>query len=484
MMTDAETVARPTVGELLEELSALRRQVEDLEQEKQDLELMLEMTTDHSDTVEEELYNKAEDALRESERKLRLIVEATPVPVFITRESDSEILYVNAMAGPLIGIPNDELLGRRAVDFYTRPEERAHLIEAVSRNQIVDHFEMQITTASGSRLWAELSVRRLQFNDFPALLIAMHDITERKKAAEELKAAVDNLTEMNAASSRFVPREFLRFFEKESIADIKLGDHVSKEMTVMFSDVRSFTTISEGMTPQENFDFVNAYLKRVSPVVRDHHGFIVKYLGDGMMAVFPEQADHAVRAGIEKLERVNEYNREREQQQRDPITVGIGINTGHMMVGMVGEASRIQGDAFSDHVNLTSRVEGLTKFYGVSLIVTSDTHRQLGDTGQYHIRFLDKVQVKGKTEALDLYEIYDADRSEQLELKRQTQQDYAEALELYYQQQFADAQRKLFQVLQKNPADKVAWHHLINATQAMEKGISEGWSGVTVMTEK
>jgi len=442
------------------------------------------MTTDHSDTVEEELYNKAEDALCESERKLRLIIEATPVPIFITRESDSEILYVNAMAGPLIGIPNDELLGRRAVEFYSRPEERTLLIEALSKNEIVDHFEMQLTTARGSQLWAELSVRRLRFNDAPGLLIAMHDITERKKAAEELKAAVDNLTEMNAASSRFVPREFLRFFEKETIADIKLGDHVSKEMTVMFSDVRSFTSISEGMTPQENFDFVNAYLKRVSPVVRDHQGFIVKYLGDGIMAVFPEKADHAVEAAIEKLEQVNEYNREREKQQRDPIAIGIGVNTGHMMVGMVGEASRIQGDAFSDHVNLTSRVEGLTKFYGVSLIITSETYRQLADPGKYRIRFLDKVQVKGKTEALDLYEIYDADLSEQLELKQHTQQDYNEALELYYQQQFADTQRKLFQVLQKNPADKVAWHHLINATQAMEQGISKGWSGVTVMTEK
>lgn len=201
-MTVSDTVAQPTVGESLEELSALRLQVEELAQEKQDLELMLEMTTDHSDTVEEELYNKAEDTLRESERKLRLIVEATPVPVFITRESDSEILYVNAMAGPLIGIPSDELLGRRAVEFYSQPEERTHLIETLSENEIVDHFEMQLTTARGSQLWAELSVRRLQFNDAPGLLIAMHDITERKKAAEELKAAVDNLTEMNAASCR------------------------------------------------------------------------------------------------------------------------------------------------------------------------------------------------------------------------------------------------------------------------------------------
>ena len=116
----------------------------------------------------------------------------------------------------------------------------------------------------------------------------------------------------------------------------------------MFSDLRSFTTISEEMTPQENFNFVNAYLGRVSPVVRDFNGFIVKYLGDGIMAIFPECADDGVQAGIEKLDRVNLYNEERIKEGRLPIKIGIGVNTGHMMVGMVGEKGRMQGDAFSD----------------------------------------------------------------------------------------------------------------------------------------
>ena len=292
------------------------------------------------------------------------------------------------------------------------------------------------------------------------------------------------LAKMNSASSRFVPAEFLEFLQKESIVDISLGDHVSKEMTVMFSDLRSFTTISEHMTPQENFDFVNAYLGRVSPVIREHRGFIVKYLGDGMMAVFPERADDALQAGIEKLNQVKEYNAYRQTRTRLPIQVGIGVHTGHMMVGMVGEARRMQGDAFSDHVNLTARLEGLTKFYGVSFVITAETYQCLSNPERYHIRFLDKVRVKGREEAVFLYEVFEADPPDIREVKQETKDDFSVALSLYYNQQFAEAQALLFSVLQRNPKDKVAWHHLVNATRLLEDGISENWTGVTVMTKK
>ncbi|MBM3242166.1 adenylate/guanylate cyclase domain-containing protein [Candidatus Poribacteria bacterium] len=274
------------------------------------------------------------------------------------------------------------------------------------------------------------------------------------------------------------------FLHKGSIVDINLGDQISKEMTVMFSDLRGFTTISETMTPQENFDFVNSYLKRVSPVIREHQGFIVKYLGDGIMSVFPERADDALQAAIETLNRVAEYNAYRETRGRLPLQVGIGVHTGYMMVGIVGEAHRMQGDAFSDDVNLTSRLEGLTKFYQVSCIITAETYQRLANPGEYNIRFLDRVRVKGKNEAVELYEVFDADSPDLRALKRETQDDLAEAQRLYYAQQFDAAQVQLFKVLQRSPKDKVAWHYLGQATRCLEAGVEENWAGVTVMTEK
>ncbi len=167
-----------------------------------------------------------------------------------------------------------------------------------------------------------------------------------------------------------------------------------------------------------------------------------------------------------------------------PIKLGIGLNTGRIMVGMVGESSRLQGDAFSDHVNLTARLEGLTKFYSVSLIISAATRDHLEDVSKYHIRFLDKVQVKGKTKALDLYEVYDADLDDVLASKQATQQEYEEAMDCYYARDFKQAQTKLFRVLQANPQDKVAWRHLMTTTECIESGVPDGWSGVTIMTQK
>ncbi len=155
-----------------------------------------------------------------------------------------------------------------------------------------------------------------------------------------------------------------------------------------------------------------------------------------------------------------------------------------MMVGMVGEANRIQGDAFSDDVNLTSRLEGLTKFYQISCIITAETYQRLSNPGEYNIRFLDRVRMLGKNEAVELYEVFDADSPDLQALKQETQDDLAEAQRLYYAQQFAEAQVQLFKVLQRNPKDKVAWHYLGQATRSLEEGVEENWTGVTVMTEK
>ncbi|MGH8611244.1 MAG: adenylate/guanylate cyclase domain-containing protein, partial [Gammaproteobacteria bacterium] len=204
----------------------------------------------------------------------------------------------------------------------------------------------------------------------------------------------------------------------------------------------------------------------------------------GIMAIFPRSADDGVQAGIEKLNQVNEYNAYRKTKRRFPIQIGIGVNTGHMMVGMVGERHRMQGDAFSDHVNLTSRLEGLTKHYSISCIISAATKERLADPGRYDIRFLDKVQVKGKYKPLDLYEVYSADPPEFRSLKQETQDEYEQALAHFYARKFAAAQSMLFRVLQKNPRDKVAWHHLMKTTECLDNGVPENWTGVTVMATK
>ncbi|KOP28361.1 diguanylate cyclase [Hapalosiphon sp. MRB220] len=302
--------------------------------------------------------------------------------------------------------------------------------------------------------------------------------------AGQLKKSFETLESQNNAIVRFFPHEYLKFLQKKSVVNVQLGDHVSKEMAVMFSDIRSFTTISESMTPQENFDFVNAYLRRVSPEIRNHNGMIVKYLGDGMMAIFPHSADDAVQAGITKLRRVHEYNQERANKGYPPLQVGIGIHVGHMMVGMVGEENRMQGDAFSDNVNLTARLEGLTKFYGVSMLISEQVLEKLSDPSQYQIRFLDRAIVKGRKEAIAVYEVMDGETEEVKALKFQTQSDFEQGIEYYRRRQFAEAQRYFEQVLAVNLSDKTAALYLERVNQLMERGAPENWNGVWAFSEK
>jgi two-component system sensor histidine kinase ChiS len=173
------------------------------------------------------------------------------------------------------------------------------------------------------------------------------------------------LSKINIAYGRFVPHEFLKFLERESIVDVQLGDQVQKEMTVLFADIRSFTSLSERMSPKENFDFLNAYLSRVSPVIRNHNGFIDKYIGDAVMALFPQTADDAVQAAIEMQKQVSLYNSYRQENGYDPIAIGIGLHSGTLMLGTVGESQRMESTVIADAVNLASRLEGLTKVYGV-----------------------------------------------------------------------------------------------------------------------
>ena len=286
------------------------------------------------------------------------------------------------------------------------------------------------------------------------------------------------------AAERFVPDQYLDFLEKPSLIDVKLGDHVSAEMAVMFSDIRGFTTRSEEMSPQENFDFVNTYLQMVSPIIQRYDGFIVKFLGDGMMAIFPYAVDDAVRAGIEKQRQVEAFNAELRRKGLPPIQVGIGIHTGHMMVGMIGEEMRMQGDAFSDTVNLTSRLESLTKFYGISMVISEETLLRLQKPVRYQMRYLGKMQVKGREHPISLYEVYDG-APESIRLHReQTKTDFERGLKLYTTGKFADAVACFEAVLQRDPDDKTAALYMEHATAMRNQPLPEDWDGVEVMTSK
>jgi two-component system sensor histidine kinase ChiS len=289
---------------------------------------------------------------------------------------------------------------------------------------------------------------------------------------------------MNEAYYRFVPRQFLEFLGKESILDVRLGDQVQKEMSVLFTDIRDFTAMSEDMTPKENFDFLNEYLSSMEPVISRNHGFIDKYIGDSIMALFVGNVENAIDAAIEMRSSLADFNLQRKLENKTPTNSGIGIHTGNLMLGVVGGHGRMDGTVVSDAVNLASRIEGLTKMYGTSIIISQDTLIKLQDPSRYNYRFLDVVKVKGKKEAAYIFEILDGEPEDIKQLKILTKPDFGRALQLYKSKDFDNA-LDLFKKVQKiNPYDRATQLYIIRCKNILEFGIPEDWDGVETIRDK
>jgi predicted ATPase/class 3 adenylate cyclase len=282
------------------------------------------------------------------------------------------------------------------------------------------------------------------------------------------------------AYGRFVPHELCAQLGRRSMVDVGLGDQVAREMTVLFSDIRSFTELAERMTPEECFGFVNEYLGRAGPVIRRHGGFIDKYIGDAIMALFPGSADDAVRAAGGLLHELSAFNDDRRERGLPSITIGVGLNTGRVMLGTVGEAGRMDGTVIGDAVNLASRIEGLTKHYGASLLIAGETFDRLTDK-TILARPVGRVQVKGKDAPVVLHEVFAADPPALRESKRATLGAFEEGLALYAAGAFAAAAARFRTCA---PDDRPAALYAERCAGLQQTGAPEGWSGVTRFEEK
>jgi two-component system sensor histidine kinase ChiS len=263
------------------------------------------------------------------------------------------------------------------------------------------------------------------------------------------------LAKINVAYSRFVPRQFLTFLAKDSIVDVTLGDGAQHTMTVLFADIRSFTSRSEQMTPRQSFDFINAYLRAVGPTIRDHGGFIDKYIGDAIMALFPRGPEDAVRALCAIRSKVRALNEDLRQRGMRPIQIGVGVHTGPLMLGVIGEEQRLEGTVIGDAVNLASRLESLTKQYGVTALVSGSTLSQLSARESFAHRYLGKVRVKGKQNSIDVFEVFEGDPDELRSRKARTKAQLDEAIRRYHLKDFTTASELLDSLSQISPDDRV-----------------------------
>ncbi|TGM89984.1 7TM diverse intracellular signaling domain-containing protein [Leptospira licerasiae] len=294
------------------------------------------------------------------------------------------------------------------------------------------------------------------------LSIALADrINIMKKEKEEAQAKTLEMQKILTESyARFVPKDFLANLGKDSILDVRLGDQIQKEMAVLFSDIRSFTTLSEQMTPAENFNFINSYLSRMSPIIQRHNGFIDKFIGDAIMALFQRNVIDAVSAGVEMQRYLKEYNEHRHRQGYIPIQIGVGIHSGSLMLGTIGAEERLEGTVISDTVNLASRIESLTKVYGSRIAVSESTIEEVKKDGKFHFRFLDRVKVKGKQRPVSVYEVFDGDEPQYQDLKLKTKESYEKGVKAFYSNSFEDAKQQFENVISIFPDDKATQLYL------------------------
>jgi len=225
----------------------------------------------------------------------------------------------------------------------------------------------------------------------------------------KLQVSRNELVGTNKAYSRFVPHNVLKLISPNGIKNISLGDCIEKEMTILFCDIRGFTRLSESMSPNDSFKFINQYLKLMVPVINQHGGTIDKYMGDGIMALFPNSADDALNAAVGMLQSLDKYNKKLIEKNLPAVEIGLGLHTGEMMLGTVGTNSRMDVTVVSDTVNAAARIEALTKTFNCPILVSEETRLRLKDFDKQNLRFIATCFVQGKSRPMTIYEVFSQD---------------------------------------------------------------------------
>ncbi|MDX1957074.1 MAG: adenylate/guanylate cyclase domain-containing protein [Leptospiraceae bacterium] len=288
-----------------------------------------------------------------------------------------------------------------------------------------------------------------------------------KLMVDNINNSITEIESQKTAFYRFVPERFLGILNIDSATKIHLGDKIIDEMTVLFSDIRSFTSISENLPADEVYDFLNRYFQVVTPVISANGGFVDKYMGDGIMAIFSRpknnnesSADLSVKTSIRLMKELNQYNAERLKQGQTIIKIGIGLNTGQLILGTVGTEDRLSTTVVGNTVNLASRLEGLTSHYRCDIIVSSHTIAKLEDPASLRYREIDTIIAKGMTHPCEIYEVFNHLPFEEIQKRNYSMKPFMEGLLAYKLGEFKEAKEKFSEVVKISELDSVAVNYL------------------------
>lgn len=391
---------------------------------------------------------------------------------------ESVVMYVARSKRPLV-IDDAQRESRFARDPYIAREKVRSLLCApiLHQNELVAIVCLENNLAPSSFTEGRVSLVHMLGGQIAVSL-------ENAKLYRNLTMALEKQVELTNAYSRFTPRAFLDFLGKESILQVKVGDHRQEDMSVVFLDIRSYTSLAEGMSPNDNFQFINGFLRRMTPSIAEHEGVINHFIGDGVMAFFPRRPEDAVAACVEMQRAVALYNEERERKERRAIAVGMGVHTGPLMVGIIGDRDRMDTALVSDTVNTAARMEGLTKEFHASIVISESTVLRLGPDERDRLRRVGDVRVKGKSHVHRVYECFGGDAEEHATAKRATRPLFERGLDAWKNADFDHAIEIFTAVLAQHPGDRTARRYLKRSEEYILGGVPAEWTGIDTIERK
>jgi len=391
----------------------------------------------------------------------------------LTLDEESHVVTCNRAGRELLGLEDVDILGQTAARVFPGksswiPEKIAQARESQKPEVTLD-AEVELAGERRSVNATILPLRQRKRGD-AGTLVLLEDISKEKR--------------MRSTMSRYMDAGIAE--KLLSGGEEVLGGRVS-EATVLFSDIRKFTTLTEELGAQGTVGLLNEYFTRMVECIQTEEGMLDKFIGDAIMAVFgvpftqEDDADRAVRAALAMLASLDEYNRLRLERALSPIEIGIGLNTDEVVSGNIGSPRRMDYTVIGDGVNLASRLESATKQYGVRLIASDLTFKKL--KAVHRTRELDRVIVKGKTAPVAIHEILDS-RSDPFPHVLDVLGNFRDGLELYRKRQWDRARKKFEAALGLHPGDVTSRLYVERCRKLEKSPPGEDWDGVWTLTEK
>lgn len=277
----------------------------------------------------------------------------------------------------------------------------------------------------------------------------------------------DEARQLHTTFQKFVPRQFVDHFTRAGIDSLTLGYAAEEDVAVMFCDIRGFTRLSEKMSPQQLMNFLNSYFLRMNAPIHHNFGFIDKFIGDAIMALFDhptgalsDKASDAVRASLDLQKALTLYNHHRANSGYAAIKSGIGLHIGPVVLGTVGSDDRMDTTVIGHTVNVAQRIESLTNYFGVDILASSEVVRAAKHNIKFAWRTIDEVVLKGKTNAIEIIEIYEHLGQDRIDARNASKDILKQAIALRNARDFAGARALFLEALRADPSDSVLVHHI------------------------